>query len=253
MARSSQRPSAEGKPPTTAPPAGDLIASPRPRWLVEWGKSVAVALVLWLLIRAVLVEGVYIPSGSMEGTLLVHDFLFVNKALYGAEVPLLHKKLPSIRDPERGDIVMFDSPVEPGVKVVKRIIGVPGDTVAMYGGAVRINGAALDEPYALYDPARDKAVPEMRPWQLPYLVHRDPQAYRPTLHEWGPLVVPPDSFLVMGDNRDESYDSRYWGFLGRDRITGRPWFIYYSYEQDGALPLPFITGIRWGRIFSSPN
>jgi len=223
------------------------------RWLVEWGKSLAIAFVLWLVIRTLLIEGVYIPSGSMEDTFLIGDFLFVNKALYGAEIPVVHKRLPGFREPERGDIVMFDSPIEPGVKVVKRIIGLPGDTIAMERGAVQINGAVLDEPYSSSDPLRDREVPEMRLWQMSYLVWQDPSDYRPTLHNWGPIVVPRDSLFVMGDNRDESYDSRYWGFLGRRRITGHPWVIYYSYEKGGLRPLAFLTSIRWGRILSSPH
>jgi signal peptidase I len=90
-------------------------------------------------------------------------------------------------------------------------------------------------------------------WQLRYLAGKGRETYRPTLKNWGPLVVPPDSFMVMGDNRDNSYDSRYWGFLGRDRIRGRPLLIYYSYDRNAVLPLPFLTGIRWRRLFSTPD
>lgn len=220
----------------------------------EWIKSIAAALVIWFFLRALLVEAFRIPSGSMENTLLVGDFLFVNKALYGAEVPLVHARLPAFREPQRGDVVIFDSVEEPGVNVVKRIIGVPGDTIAMEDNTILINGRPLEEPYAIRtDGAADREDPQMRAWQVRYLVGRDPRTYRPTLKNWGPLVVPPDSFFVMGDNRDNSYDSRYWGFLGRDRIRGRPLFIYYSYDKNGVLPLPFLTAIRWGRIFHQPR
>jgi signal peptidase I len=220
----------------------------------EWTKSIAAALVIWFFLRALLVEAFRIPSGSMENTLLIGDFLFVNKALYGAEVPLVHARLPAFREPQRGDVVIFDSVEEPGVNVVKRIIGVPGDTIAMEDNVIYINGRPLEEPYVIRtDPATDREDPQMRSWQVRYLVGRDPRNYRPTLKNWGPLLVPPDSFFVMGDNRDNSYDSRYWGFLGRDRIRGRPLFIYYSYDKNGLLPLPFLTAIRWERIFHQPR
>jgi signal peptidase I len=218
----------------------------------EWTKSIAAALVIWFFLRALLVEAFRIPSGSMENTLLIGDFLFVNKALYGAEVPVVHKRLPAFREPQRGDVVIFDSATEVGVNVVKRVIGMPADTIRMEDNVVYINGQALDEPYVIRT-GEDREVPEMRGWQVHYLAGRDPKTYRPTLRNWGPLVVPADSFMVMGDNRDDSYDSRYWGFLGRDRIRGRPLFIYYSYDKNGLLPLPFFTAIRWGRLLSHPH
>lgn len=220
----------------------------------EWIKSIAIALVIWFVVRSLLVEAFRIPSGSMENTLLIGDFLFVNKALYGAEIPIVHRHLPAFREPERFDIVVFDSPEEPGVSVVKRVIGMPGDTIAMVGNVLYLNAQAVDEPHAVrtrsvYDPED----PRMREWQVRYLAERSRSTYRPSLKNWGPLVVPPDSFFVMGDNRDNSYDSRYWGFLGRDRIAGRPLFIYYSFDKGGITPLPFLTSIRWGRIFSTPD
>lgn len=220
----------------------------------EWTKSIAAALVIWFFLRALLVEAFRIPSGSMENTLLIGDFLFVNKALYGAEVPVVHKRLPAFREPQRGDVVIFDSVEEQGVNVVKRVIGMPGDTIAMEDNVVSINGRALDEPYVIRtDPTSDLEDPRMRVWQVRHLAGREARTYRPTLKNWGPLLVPPDSVMVMGDNRDNSLDSRYWGFLGRDRIRGRPLFIYYSYDKNGVLPLPFVTAIRWDRIFSHPH
>jgi signal peptidase I len=220
----------------------------------EWVKSIAIALVIWFFLRALLVEAFRIPSGSMENTLLIGDFLFVNKALYGAEIPIVKKRLPAFREPQRLDIVIFDSPEDPGTNVVKRVIGMPGDTLAMVGGELQVNGAPVDEPYAMSsNPLNDPEDPRMRSWQVRYLVGRDPRTYRPSLRNWGPLVVPTDSFFVMGDNRDNSYDSRWWGFLGRDRIDGRPLFIYYSFDKNGIMPLPFLTNIRWQRIFSVPH
>jgi len=218
----------------------------------EWIKSIAVALVIWFVVRSLLVEAFRIPSGSMENTLLIGDFLFVNKTLYGAEIPLTDKHLPPIREPRRLEIVVFRSVEDPSINVVKRIIGVPGDTLGMKDNELQRNGKTVKEPYVIRN-GDDQEVPQMRNWQTRRLIGKDTTKYRPTLHNWGPFVVPPDSFFVMGDNRDNSYDSRYWGFLGRDRIRGRPLLIYYSYDKEGMLPLPFLTEIRWGRIFSSPH
>ena len=220
----------------------------------EWMKSIAVALVIWFVLRALLIQAFRIPSPSMENTLLIGDFLFVNKALYGAEIPIVKKRLPAIRDPQRFDVVVFRSPETEGMNVVKRIIGMPGDTISMKDNLIYLNGIQLDEPHAIKtDSAMNPADPRMRAWQVRYLVGADPKDYRPTLKNWGPVVVPPDSFFVMGDNRDNSYDSRYWGYLGRDRIDGRPLFIYYSFDKNSMLPLPFLTSIRWSRIFSTPD
>jgi signal peptidase I len=220
----------------------------------EWIKSIAVALVIWFVVRSLLVEAFRIPSGSMENTLLIGDFLFVNKTLYGAEIPLSDKHLPPIREPRRLEIVVFRSVEDPSINVVKRIVGVAGDTLAMKDNVLQRNGKKVDEPYVIRnDPNNDQELPQMRNWQVKRVVGTDTAKYRPTLHTWGPFVVPRDSFFVMGDNRDNSYDSRYWGFLGRDRIRGRPLLIYYSYDKEGMLPLPFLTEIRWNRIFSSPH
>jgi signal peptidase I len=238
----------EGQPPAEVPRKTPIQTA----W--EWTKSLAVALVIWYFLTSLLVQAFRIPSGSMENTLLVGDFLFVNKALYGAEIPLVGARLPAIRDPKRFEIVVFDSVEDPAISVVKRIVGVPGDTIGMKNNVLYLNGEAVDEPYALGVKTGDHSDPRMRSWQSQYLAHRENRrSYRPTLKNWGPLVVPPDSFLVMGDNRDNSYDGRYWGFLGRDRIRGTPLFVYYSYDKQALLPLPFLTAIRWGRVFSHPH
>lgn len=226
-------------------------------WAWEWTKSIGIALVVWFFLRTFLVEAFRIPSGSMERTLLIGDFLFVNKALYGAEVPLIHTRLPAFREPERGDIIVFDSVEEDGLKVVKRLIGMPGDTLAMRGGQLYRNGEAVEEPYIeAGDPAqredpRQRA--RMRAWQLPHYVGAEPAAYQPDLMDWGPIVVPTDSFFVMGDNRGSSYDGRYWGFLPQVNVRGRPLLVYYSYDKESWKPLPFLSAIRWGRIFSTPE
>lgn len=225
------------------------------KWLLEWVKSIGVALLIWFVLRALLVEAFRIPSSSMERTLLVGDFLFVNKALYGAEVPLIHTKLPAIREPERLDIVVFDSKNQEGVKVVKRLVGMPGDTLEMRSGMLYRNNVREVEPYAIrLDSLSDPAELEMRMWQLDYLLPEvDRESYRPSRDNWGPLVVPPGQFFVMGDNRDNSYDSRYWGFVDRRVIRGRPLFVYYSFDHSSWRALPFLTAIRWGRIGTRPQ
>jgi len=246
---------------TTTTENGDKAKAPPPArsfgaWLWDWAKSIAIALVVWMVLRTFLVEAFRIPSGSMENTLLIGDFLFVNKALYGAEVPFTGKHLPAIREPERGDILVFDS-VEEDIKVVKRLIGVPGDTLAMEGGDLYRNGVKVPEPFAVKtDPAKSEDPfqrARMRQWQVAHLVGRDPATYQPDLHDWGPIVVPPDSFFMMGDNRDSSYDSRYWGFLPRKNVRGTPLVVYYSYNKESYKPLPFLTAVRWGRLFATPD
>jgi signal peptidase I len=224
------------------------------RWLWEWVKSIGVALLIWFVLRALLVEAFRIPSSSMERTLLVGDFLFVNKALYGAEVPIIHTKLPAIREPVRGDIVVFDSKTQDGVKVVKRLVGMPGDTLEMRSGMLFRNNVRQVEPYAQrLDSLADPAELEMRMWQLDYLLPEvDRESYRPSRDNWGPLLVPAGQFFVMGDNRDNSYDSRYWGFVDRRVIRGRPLFVYYSFDHGSWRALPFLTAIRWGRIGTRP-
>lgn len=238
--------------PTPAAPAGKKSFG---RWAWEWVKSIAVALVIWFVLRALLIEAFRIPSSSMEHTLLVGDFLFVNKALYGAEVPLVHTRLPAIREPQRLDIVVFDSKMQEGVKVVKRLIGMPGDTLEMRRAVLFRNGTRQDEPYIQHvDSLTDTADADMRIWQVQYLLPEvDRDDYHPTRDNWGPLVVPAGHYFVMGDNRDNSYDSRYWGFVDRRVIRGRPLFVYYSFDHDSWRALPFLTAIRWGRIGTRPR
>src|SRR4026208_400182 len=132
------------------------------RWIWDWTKSIAVALIVWFFLRTFLLEAFRIPSGSMENTLLVGDFLFVNKLLYGAEIPLTGKKLPVVREPRRNEILVFDSGEEPGAKGVKRLIGVPGDTLAMENGTLIRNGQRVEEPYAVHANPSVLAEPDQR-------------------------------------------------------------------------------------------
>jgi signal peptidase I len=223
---------------------------------LEWIKAAAWALVIWLTLSTFVVQAYFIPSPSMERTLMVGDVLFVNKFLFGAKLPLIDVRTPALREPRRGDIVVFMSPIEDSI-LVKRLIGVPGDTVEMRAGVLYRNGQRLDEPYAQsleptwqLDSASRQA---MRAMQLPHYRGTAGESYLPDVHEWGPLVVPGDSLWMMGDNRDHSRDSRFWGLVPRKNVRGTPILIYYSYDASSYRPLPFVSAIRWDRLFTVPR
>jgi signal peptidase I len=220
------------------------------RWMWEWFKAISTALVLFFLIRAFLVEAFKIPTGSMENTLLIGDFLLVNKLVYGAEIPLTHQRLPALTDPRRGDVVVFFPPHDPTKNYVKRIVGMPGDTLEMRDKVLYRNGEPVVEPYARYiDSFSDPSDPRMD-WQRQYLPAGkwDWRSYHPTRDNWGPLVVPGEHFFTLGDNRDNSEDSRYWGFVDQLAVRGRPLLVYYSFQPDETHPFAWLTGIRWRRI-----
>ena len=224
------------------------------RSLWEWTRSILVAFALFLVIRTFVIEAFKIPTGSMEGTLLVGDFLLVNTMVYGAEVPGLDVRLPPLAEPERGDVIVFNPPHDPGKSYVKRVIGLPGDTLRMVSKTLYINGTPMGEPYAKYvdRSGADAIHPDMR-WQERHLVttetwRRSPRRYRPSRDNWGPILVPQGKFFVLGDNRDNSEDSRYWGFVDRESIHGRPWFVYYSFDPLAPSPAPWLGGVRWQRI-----
>lgn len=224
--------------------------------LLEWVRAAAWALGIWLALSTFLVQAYYIPSPSMETTLLVGDVLFVNKFLFGAKVPFINAHLPAVREPRHGDIVVFISPIEDST-LVKRLIGMPGDTLQMRAGVLFRNGKALEEPYAqslepdnVLDPGTRSA---MRALHLPQYIGADTANYLPDVHEWGPLLVPRDSLWMMGDNRDHSRDSRFWGFVPRHNVRGTPIIIYYSWDAGSYRPLPFFSATRWNRLFHIPR
>ncbi len=219
------------------------------RAMWDWTRSVVVAFVLFLVIRTFVVEAFKIPTSSMENTLLVGDFLLVNKAVYGAEIPGTHLHLPAFEEPHRGDVIVFNPPHEPDKNYVKRLVGMPGDTLAMHDKVLTVNGVAMDEPYARYIDRMGDAVHPAMKWQSNHLIASQPRGdYHPSRDNWGPLVVPSDSFFVLGDNRDNSEDSRYWGFVARSAIRGRPWFVYYSFNPDSAVSVPWLEAVRWTRV-----
>lgn len=218
----------------------------------EWTKSIAVAFVLFLLIRTFLVQAFKIPTGSMEDTLLIGDFLLVNKAVYGAQVPGTNVRLPGFDEVDRGDIVVFVYPdpyneYEPDPDYVKRVVGLPGDTLEMRDKALFVNGERRVEPYVRHLDGLDEQYRPQFAWQRQFLVASvDPEEYRPSRDDWGPIVVPPAHYFVMGDNRDNSADSRYWGFVPERAIKGQPLIVYFS--KNTPKPIPWVDEIRFGRI-----
>ena len=193
----------------------------------EYAESIIIAILLALLIRAFVVQAFKIPSGSMKPTLLVGDHILVNKFIYGIKlrVPFssLNYTLIPISSPKRNDVVVFIYPVDPKKDFIKRVIGLPGDTVQIKNKKIYINNQPMVDPHG---------------------VHSDqmiiPEAEQPR-DNTGPIIVPPHKYFVMGDNRDESYDSRYWGFVDQKEIIGEAFIIYWSWDRTE-------FGVRWGRI-----
>jgi signal peptidase I len=245
----------------------------------EFVKSIIGAIAIYLVIRTLFVEAYRIPSGSMIPTLLVGDWLFVNKLIYGPTIPFTNSHLPGYAQPKRGDVVVFVSPYQadeaakgndPTPTLVKRLVGVGGDTLYMRGGLLYVNGLPQRQGFAAahnyVDPNAANSTDELYSWQhkieLKDSRFGSPPAI-PTHDNWGPLLIPAAHYFMMGDNRYCSKDSRYWGIVPRDNVRGRPLIVYYSYRPNPSLdpdesrvcnpdtsdrPLPFITDIRFGRI-----
>ena len=203
----------------------------------EWAKSFQIAVILFLFLRAFVVEAFKIPSGSMESTLRSGDFLLVNKMLYGAEVPFTGKHLPRVREPVRGDVVVFRYPRDPSMDYVKRLVGLPGDTLAMNGGRLYVNGEAQTEQYVIHVDENEDPIYADFDWQREYLVGGTEAArwYRPTRNNWGPLVVPEGNYFMLGDNRDNSSDSRYWGHVPERNLVGPALFCYFPLGRNWGL------------------
>jgi len=217
--------------------------------IVRWEaiKSILGAVLIFLFIRTFLIEAYHIPSGSMEPTLLVGDFLFVNKAIYGAHIPFTSVNLPGYAEPRRGSIAIYRSPDarDGNPTVVKRLVGIPGDTLYMRSATLYVNGLEQRQGYGTPSepPTPDMASPDFD-WQkqvaLPHSRFGPPPA-QPTRDNWGPLVIPPQHYFSLGDNRDDSKDARFYGFVPRENIRGKPMFIYLSIDfQDWR--------VRWSRI-----
>lgn len=251
MRRQPKRASAGGRTKKAAVRGGAGTPAASSGSVREWFKSILVAAVLFVFLRTFVVQTVVVISGSMKPILLVGDMVVVNRAVYGSEVPFVGVRVPGYSEPRRGDIVVFQPPPLDSTadgKVVKRVVGVPGDTLRMLDRVLFIDGRPEAEPYATHGEAPDEASPWME-WQKTYLASTvAPEAYAPTRDNWGPLVIPEGHYFMMGDNREESLDSRYWGLVERNDIEGRPVFLYFSYDRESYRAFPWVREIRWGRI-----
>ncbi len=248
--------------PRSAHPVHHIIF---PHLLDTLGSFLSV-IILALFVLSFIVQPFRIPSESMERTLLVGDFLLVNKMAESAESRLWSWTLP-YREVHRGDVIVFHFPVLPSEHLVKRVIGIPGDHIRLINGTVYLNGKPQSEPYALYQ----HSFPDSFRDQFPDGVYTDPGVesrwwlwVRRNLVD-GELVVPPGHYFVLGDNRNNSRDSRYWGFVPRENIVGRPFVIYFSIRgisPADPTPLPgdrlahgnnlvsaLLDFARWDRMF----
>ncbi len=173
----------------------------------EYLEAAIIAIVLALFIRTFVIQAFKIPSGSMKPTLLVGDHLLVNKFIYGIKIPFIHKTIIPISEPRRGDIIVFIYPVDKKKDFIKRVIGLPGDRIKIMNRKISINGKIVSDPFGTYDNNLQRN------------------------ENFGPISVPKDSLFVMGDNRDHSYDSRYWGFVPMEFVKGKALIIYWSWPN----------------------
>ena len=190
----------------------------KPLWW-EYGEALFVALILALVIRTFVVQAFKIPSESMVKTLLVGDHLLASKFSYGIKIPFTHTYIYKGEDPVKGDIIIFEYPNDPSVDYIKRIVGTPGDTIEVRNKQLFRNGEPVKESFIRFT---------------------EPDRIQPVRDNFGPVTVPADKYFVMGDNRDNSMDSRFWGFVDRSAIRAKAWRIYWSWGGLG--------DIRWDRI-----
>ena len=200
----------------------------------EYAEAFAVALVIALIVRTLFLQAFKIPSGSMENTLLVGDHIFVNKFVYGYHVPFTKGRILAFTTPKRGDIVVFVFPEDPSKDFIKRVIGTPGDVVEIRQKTVYINGVPLAEKYTRFADGKDSDG---------FVRGRD---------NMPPVRVPPGKLFMMGDNRDRSYDSRFWGFVDMDAVIGKAMFIYFSIDWNRGIGWTDVGRypelVRWDRI-----
>jgi signal peptidase I len=221
---------AQARPKTAGPQPSEAVAY-RKSTAREYFESICVAVILALFVRTFVVQAFKIPTGSMENNLLIGDHLLVNKFIFAPTLWSWERTLLPIDPIRRGDIIVFKFPEDPNRDFIKRTIGLPGDTVELRNKKVYINGKPLDEPYVHFlfpaegGPAEEGGF--------------DPR------RNYGPVTVPPDKYFMMGDNRDNSEDSRYWGFMPREYVKGKALFIYFSLNEDTP---GLFSSVRWKRL-----
>ena len=200
----------------------------------EYFESLVIAVALALFVRTFVFQAFKIPTGSMEPNLLVGDHLIVNKMISAPTASAFERAILPGREVRRGDIVVFKYPVDPERDFIKRVIGLPGERLELRRKKIYINGQPLEEPYAhLLEPPAPEGSPK-----------RDD-----VREEYGPVTVPPGQYFMMGDNRDNSQDSRFWGFLPKSYLKGQALFIYFSFKEHGSLPT-FFSDVQWGRLLN---
>jgi len=197
----------------------------------EYFESICVAVILALFVRTFLVQAFKIPTGSMENNLLIGDHLLVNKFVFAPTLSAAERTLLPIDPIRRGDIVVFKFPEDPERDFIKRVIGLPGDTIELKQKRVYINGTRLDEAYVQYLTPPGESSAEDFDVRVAY----------------GPVTVPDDHYFMMGDNRDNSQDSRYWGFMPRSYVKGKALFVYFSFGDDSSAAN--ALNVRWNRLF----
>jgi len=198
----------------------------------EYAEAFIIAFIIALLIRTFLVQAFKIPSSSMEPTLLVGDHILVSKFIYGIRIPYIGKKFLTFHKPKRGDIIVFIYPEDKKKDFIKRVIATEGEEVQVKKGEIFINGAPIEDPWGVYRERSGPLIPS----------HFGPR------DNYGPKVVPPNSLFVLGDNRDNSQDSRYWGFVDLSAVKGKAFIIYFSYHKRATSVLDKVRWNRFGKL-----
>ena len=249
------------------PPPPGLFIPPK-SIIREYFEQALITVILALFLMTFIAQAVQVPTGSMQNNIHIGDHLFVNKFVFGEPTPFLRWILPQ-REIRRGDIIVFKYPLEPKTNYVKRVIGLPGDKVWMRGARVYVNDQLIPEQHVTVRLVGGEysALPEIKTDPAPpgarykvYYEERNPHSIREAINDSlrhgvnQPTTVPPDSYFVMGDSRDNSRDSRYWGFVPRDNIVARALYVHWSYNPNdpdsrstGFFPIDIFTKTKWSR------